>query len=86
MSKAFGLKSLSSTEEANRLSYQDLSEQDIAQWADHWIKDNLYVKPIPEIEERLKRAIAKLLRRGKYDLKDQELFELFLSILDNNSY
>ena len=85
ISKAFGFKSLASTEQKKRLPYHHFSEQDIDQWADHWIKDNLYVKPTPEIEKRLKRAIAKLLRRGKYDLKDQEVFELFLSILDNSS-
>ena len=84
VSKAFGFKRLLPNLAAQKFSYDSSSESEIAQWADKWIKENLHMKPISFIESRFKRSLYKLIRQGKYDLNDREIFELYLSILENN--
>lgn len=84
ISKAFGFKRMSPSVDKERFSHQEISAHGVNQWVNRWIKENLYMQPVSFIESRFKRAIAKLIRRGKYDLNDREIFELYLSILENN--
>ena len=84
ISKTFGFKRLPPATDEEIFSYQKMSEYDINQWVDSWIEENLYTQPISFIESRFKRAIYKLIRQGKYNLKDREIFEIYLSILENN--
>lgn len=83
ISKAFGFKRLSPAANEDVFSPQKKIEHKINQWLDRWIKENLYTEPLSHIKSRFKRAIYKLIKQGKEIFKDQEIFELYLSILEN---
>lgn len=84
ITKAFGFKRLSQSMEEGAFSCQNMSEHTISQWIDGWIKENLYTQPLPHMEQRFRRALSKLIRQGKYNLRDKEIFELYLSVLEND--
>jgi tetratricopeptide (TPR) repeat protein len=56
------------------------SEESIEQW----IKNNaLLHEPGSEIEEKFKSVVSRLAVSGKYELENSEMFELYMSILEN---
>ena len=84
VSKVFGLNGVSSKLPSQSLAYPRNSESAVGKWLDEWMLENLGMQPAPSIGIRFKRAVYKLIRQGKYNLSDREVFELYLSILENS--
>ncbi|MEM9805523.1 MAG: hypothetical protein AAF959_09595 [Cyanobacteria bacterium P01_D01_bin.56] len=84
VSRAFSLKNSSSSESKNIVPYFEMSESEIDEWIHSWIKKNIYVKPDRDVLRKFKKVIYKLVRFGRYQLEDSEIFELYLSIHENN--
>lgn len=65
-----------------QLPYICMSSEDLVE---RWIKDNhLHNDPGSDVEEKFKRVVSKLAVSGKYELENSEMFELYMSILENN--
>lgn len=82
--KAFSMRNEAYSEHKQTIPYFEMSEDGIDKWIRNWIKNNICIEPEKEIFERLKRAVYKLIRFGRYKLEDAEIFELYLSIHENN--
>jgi hypothetical protein len=53
------------------------------EFIERWIQENYLLRQPGEIEEKFKRALSRLAASGKYELENSEMFELYMSILEN---
>ena len=84
VTKAFGFKKYSQNLREEIYPNQNFSEHAVLKWIENWIDENLYTTPKAHIEQRFKRALSKLIRQGRFNIKSREIFELYLSILEND--
>jgi hypothetical protein len=65
----------------NQLSYACMPSEE---FVERWVHDNsLLYEADTEIGEKFKSAITKLAVSGKYELENSEMFELYMSIFEN---
>lgn len=83
ISRTFAIKNMIKIPPKEVLSSQYLSEENIDYWVNKWIKNNIYMELKPSVESRFRRAIYKFIRQGRHTLTSREIFELYLSILEN---
>jgi len=84
--KAFSLKDEVEFDGSQLLNLSLCSEAFIEQWIERWMKDNgIFYEPEPTIKSKFKGAVVKLAVSGKYEPSNSEIFELFMSITENEN-
>jgi hypothetical protein len=85
--RLFGIRDLSKSnlKPGTSLSWK-MSTKEIGKWIKQWIKHNLHQQPDVQVKHKFERSITKLVTSGKYDLDNAEIFELYISILENDRF
>ena len=84
MSEAFSAEfSMGDAGRSQTLDHR-MSDQEIDDWMDEWSAKHLAIAPTPQLRENFKEALSQIIRRGKQRIENREIFELYLSIIENH--
>ncbi|MGD1849930.1 MAG: hypothetical protein ACFCBU_04785 [Cyanophyceae cyanobacterium] len=86
ISEAFGPYSFSRTSDSaqNQVPLpHDMPMGDIEKWIDDWLSQYLAIPPTSIVQTKFSQAISRIIRQGKGRIDNKEVFELYLSILEN---
>ena len=87
ISEAFGPHSVSNHADHARnvrRFFHDMPVREIEEWINDWSSKYLAIPPTSVIQKKFNQAISRIIRRGKGQIENKEIFELYLSILENS--
>ncbi|MEM9244831.1 MAG: hypothetical protein AAGA67_03675, partial [Cyanobacteria bacterium P01_F01_bin.153] len=62
----------------------DMPISEIEAWINNWSSKHLAIPPTSIVQKKFNQAISRIIRQGKGRIENKEIFELYLSILENS--